>query len=144
MGACGAGGAARPRDGARRLRRRHEQLGRRRCAAAASDQPVKGGTLTVTYQGEPTELDPAIAWEVTSWSIERLTYQTFLTYASEPGEAGTQLVPDLATEVPYRRERRRLRRRQDVHLPPEEGRQVRSAGETARSRPRTSSTASSA
>jgi peptide/nickel transport system substrate-binding protein/oligopeptide transport system substrate-binding protein len=67
---------------------------------ASSGAPVKGGTLTVTYQGEPTELDPAIAWELTSWGIERLTYQTFLTYASEPGEPGTQLVPDLATEVP--------------------------------------------
>jgi len=50
-------------------------------SAAASGEPVKGGTLTVTFQGEPTELDPAIAWEVESWSIERLTYQTFLTYA---------------------------------------------------------------
>jgi oligopeptide transport system substrate-binding protein len=68
--------------------------------AAAQGQPVKGGTLTVTWQGEPTELDPAIAWEIESWSIERLTYQTFLTYADKAGEAGTQLVPDLATEVP--------------------------------------------
>ena len=68
--------------------------------AAAQGQPVKGGTLTVTFQGEPTELDPAIAWEVESWSIERLTYQTFLTYAPEAGQAGTELVPDLATEVP--------------------------------------------
>ncbi len=68
--------------------------------AAASGTPVKGGTLTVTFEGEPTELDPAIAWEVESWSIERLTYQTFLTYASKSGEAGTELVPDLATEVP--------------------------------------------
>src|SRR5674476_739307 len=65
-----------------------------------SSGPVKGGTLTVTFQGEPTELDPAVAWEIESWSIERLTYQTFLTYASKPGAAGTQLVPDLATEVP--------------------------------------------
>jgi len=69
-------------------------------SAAAAGQPVKGGTLTVTYQGEPTELDPAIAWEITSWGIERLTYQTFLTYASKPDVAGTELVPDLATEVP--------------------------------------------
>jgi ABC-type transport system substrate-binding protein len=69
-------------------------------SAAAAGQPVKGGTLTVTFEGEPTELDPAIAWEVESWSIERLTYQTFLTYASKSGEAGTELVPDLATEVP--------------------------------------------
>ena len=69
-------------------------------SAAASGTPVKGGTLTVTFEGEPTELDPAIAWEVESWSIERLTYQTFLTYASKSGQAGTELVPDLATEVP--------------------------------------------
>lgn len=68
--------------------------------ATTSGTPVKGGTLTVTFQGEPTELDPAIAWEIESWSIERLTYQTFLTYAGDPGEAGTTLVPDLATEVP--------------------------------------------
>ena len=54
----------------------------------------------MTFQGEPTGLDPATAWEVESWSIERLTYQTFLTYAGRPGQAGTQLVPDLATEVP--------------------------------------------
>lgn len=66
----------------------------------ANATPVKGGNLTVTYQGEPTELDPAIAWELTSWGIERLTYQTFLTYAGEAGEPGTELVPDLAAEVP--------------------------------------------
>lgn len=66
----------------------------------ANAAPVKGGTLNVTYQGEPTELDPAIAWEVTSWGIERLTYETFLTYANEPGEPGAKLVPSLATEVP--------------------------------------------
>ena len=69
-------------------------------ASPTSGTPVKGGTLTVTFQGEPTELDPAIAWEITSWGIERLTYQTFLTYASKPGLEGTELVPDLATEVP--------------------------------------------
>jgi ABC-type transport system substrate-binding protein len=34
--------------------------------------PVKGGTLKVTFQGEPTALDPAIAWEVTSMIIGRL------------------------------------------------------------------------
>ncbi len=68
--------------------------------AAGGGEPVTGGTLNVTFQGEPTELDPAIAWEITSWSIQRLTYETFLTYASEPGEPGTELVPALATEVP--------------------------------------------
>jgi ABC-type transport system substrate-binding protein len=69
-------------------------------SSPSASGPKAGGTLNVTFQGEPTELDPAIAWEVESWSIERLTYQTFLTYASKSGVAGTQLVPDLATEVP--------------------------------------------
>ena len=66
----------------------------------ANAAPVMGGTLTVTYQGEPTELDPAIAWEVTSWGIERLTYEGLLSYVPEAGEAGSQLAPELATELP--------------------------------------------
>jgi peptide/nickel transport system substrate-binding protein len=69
-------------------------------SSPGSSAPKSGGTLRVTFQGEPTGLDPAIAWETESWTIERLTYQTFLTYASKPGAAGSQLVPDLATEVP--------------------------------------------
>ena len=68
--------------------------------SSPSGGPVKGGTLTVSWQGDPPTLDPAVAWGEDSWSIERVTYQTFLTYASKAGEAGTQLVPDLATEVP--------------------------------------------
>src|SRR5450759_3814305 len=67
---------------------------------AASTTPVKGGTLTVTFQGEPTELDPAVAWELTSWGIMRLTYQGLLTYVPKPGAAGAELAPELATEVP--------------------------------------------
>ena len=62
--------------------------------------PVKGGTLTVTFQGEPTGLDPAIAWEVESNCIEKITYQTLLSYAPTSGEAGTKLVGEAATEVP--------------------------------------------
>ena len=62
--------------------------------------PVKGGSLVVTFQDEPIELDPAIAWGATSTSIERLTYEGLITYVSRPGEEGTQLAPSLATEVP--------------------------------------------
>jgi oligopeptide transport system substrate-binding protein len=69
-------------------------------SSPAASAPVKGGTLTVTFQGEPTELDPAIAWEVTSWGIMRLTYQGLLTYVDKPGAAGSVLAPELATEVP--------------------------------------------
>ena len=69
-------------------------------STAASTTPVKGGTMTVTFQGEPTGLDPAIAWEVESNCIEKLTYQTLLSYAPTTGEAGTKLVGEAATEVP--------------------------------------------
>ena len=68
--------------------------------SGTSATPVQGGTLTVTFQGEPTGLDPAIAWEVESWSILTLCYRTFLKYDSAPGVAGAELIPDVATEVP--------------------------------------------
>jgi ABC-type transport system substrate-binding protein len=68
--------------------------------ATSTGTPVKGGKLVVTFQGDPTGLDPAIAWEVESNCIERVTYQTLLTYKDASGAEGAQLAPDLATEVP--------------------------------------------
>jgi peptide/nickel transport system substrate-binding protein len=65
-----------------------------------STPPRSGGTLTVSFDQQPAGLDPAVAQDTEAQSIERLVYQTLLTYASKPGEAGTALVPDLATEVP--------------------------------------------
>ena len=67
---------------------------------AAGGSPVKGGTLLVSYMGEPQYLDPAVDWEGNGWSIEHTMYNTLLTYASGTGSAGTKLVPDMATEVP--------------------------------------------
>jgi peptide/nickel transport system substrate-binding protein len=69
-------------------------------ATPTTSGPVTGGTLMVNFDGEPTGLDPAHAWEVESWSIERLFYETFLTYAAKPGDAGTQFATELATEIP--------------------------------------------
>ena len=67
---------------------------------SSSDQPKQGGTLTLSYLTEPSSLDPAVAWNVIDWQIEHDIYQGFLQYAHEPGEAGTELIPCLATEVP--------------------------------------------
>ena len=80
--------------------------------SSSSDQPRQGGTLTLSYLTEPSSLDPAVAWNVIDWQIEHDIYQGFLQYAHEPGEAGTELIPCLATEVPSAGERRHLRRRQ--------------------------------
>ena len=65
-----------------------------------SSAPVKGGTLVATYQGEPQGLDPAIDWEGQGWAIEHTMFNNFIKYASKPGTAGTEMLPDLATEVP--------------------------------------------
>jgi peptide/nickel transport system substrate-binding protein len=65
-----------------------------------SSAPVKGGTLVATYQGEPQGLDPAIDWEGQGWAIEHTMFDNFIKYASKPGAAGTEMLPDLATEVP--------------------------------------------
>ncbi len=67
---------------------------------SSSDMPRQGGTLTLSYLAEPSSLDPAVAWNVIDWQIEHAIYQGFLQYAHEPGAAGTELVPCLATEVP--------------------------------------------
>ncbi len=68
--------------------------------SSSSDQPKQGGTLTLSYLTEPSSLDPAIAWNVIDWQIEHDIYQGFLRYAPKSGQAGTELVPALATEVP--------------------------------------------
>jgi ABC-type transport system substrate-binding protein len=69
-------------------------------SAAASAAPVKGGTLVATYQGEPQGLDPAIDWEGQGWAIEHTMFNNFIKYASESGTAGTEMLPDLATDLP--------------------------------------------
>ena len=62
--------------------------------------PQRGGTLVVTYQGEPQTLDPAIDFEGNGWAIEHAIFGNLMNYTSGPGAAGTKIVADMATEVP--------------------------------------------
>jgi ABC-type transport system substrate-binding protein len=66
--------------------------------AASSSSPTMGGTLRVSFDGEPTGLDPAVAWELESWSIEHCVFNQMLTYVAGPGPA--VVTTDIATEVP--------------------------------------------
>ena len=54
-------------------------------SSAPAATQAKGGTLLVSYMGEPQYLDPAIDWEGNGWSIEHTMYNTLLTYSSGPG-----------------------------------------------------------
>ncbi len=67
-------------------------------ATPAGTTPKYGGTLTAAYQGEPTGLDPAVAWELESWSIEHCIFNQLITYGPKPG--APVLGPDIATVVP--------------------------------------------
>jgi ABC-type transport system substrate-binding protein len=62
--------------------------------------PKAGGTLTVSFGGDPTGLDPAIAYENESWDIENCLYNTLLKYTPSQGADGAKLVPDLAAKMP--------------------------------------------
>jgi oligopeptide transport system substrate-binding protein len=86
VGACGSSSSSSPASSS--------------SGPAAAGAQTKGGTLLVSYMGEPQYLDPAVDWEGNGWSIEHTMYNTLLTYASGPGDKGTVLVPDIATEVP--------------------------------------------
>ena len=59
-------------------------------SATQSGTPQRGGTLIVTYQGEPQTLDPAIDWETNGWAIEHAIFGNLLNYATAPGTAGAK------------------------------------------------------
>ncbi|MFC9330645.1 ABC transporter substrate-binding protein [Kitasatospora sp. NPDC057015] len=62
--------------------------------------PVKGGTLTVLSNQDFAHLDPARNWNLPNMNVgTRLLYRTLVTFKAEPGAAGSEIVPDLATDV---------------------------------------------
>ena len=76
-------------------------------AAACSDagaenqpQPPKtGGTLRVVVSAKPAHLDPQRIATATEANVSRLTTRTLTTFRSEPGEAASEIVGDLATDA---------------------------------------------
>lgn len=57
-----------------------------------------GGTLTVLYTQDFAHLDPQRNYVMFAMDFgTRLLYRTLTTYAAKPGQAGTEVVPDMAT-----------------------------------------------
>ncbi|NUR71965.1 MAG: ABC transporter substrate-binding protein [Hamadaea sp.] len=72
------------------------------CDSAASteaDAPAKGGTLTVFVGALPDHLDPQIINAALEVNISRLVTRTLTTTKAEPGDAASEIVPDLATDT---------------------------------------------
>jgi peptide/nickel transport system substrate-binding protein len=70
--------------------------------AGAQDQrntPVKGGTLRAVIGDAPSHLDPQQLYEATAVNLSRVINRTLTTFRSDPGQAASQIVGDLATDT---------------------------------------------
>ena len=60
----------------------------------------RGGSITISQTSQPDYLDPALGYTVNAWEPMWLVYTPLITYARAEGEAGTELIPGLAEELP--------------------------------------------
>ncbi|MBB1255567.1 ABC transporter substrate-binding protein [Streptomyces sp. OF3] len=62
--------------------------------------PRRGGTLTILSNQDFSHLDPARNWTMPNMDFGiRLLYRTLTTFKAAPGKEGTEVVPDLATDL---------------------------------------------
>lgn len=69
-------------------------------AACSGSGGKEGGTLTGSYASFPDYLDPGLAYTLEAWTAMYDTYVPLLTYAHADGEAGSEVVPGLAEDLP--------------------------------------------
>jgi peptide/nickel transport system substrate-binding protein len=78
------------------------------CSAPAADSgggegvsgaPATGGTLEVLLNADFSHLDPAQGFDGGVNNFYRLIYRTLTTQGTGEGDAGTEMVPDLATDL---------------------------------------------
>jgi len=68
---------------------------------SSSDGDVaEGGEITISQTSQPDLLDPALTYTVNGIEPLWIVYTPLLTYAHEEGEAGTELIPGLAEDLP--------------------------------------------
>ncbi|MEU1487651.1 ABC transporter substrate-binding protein [Streptomyces sp. NPDC005752] len=67
--------------------------------SGASGEPRKGGTLTVLNSNPQEDFDPARLYTSGGGNVPSLVFRTLTTRNREDGAAGTEVVPDLATDL---------------------------------------------
>ncbi len=67
---------------------------------AAAGTPQKGGTLTILANSSFGVADPAQNYTLEEWALLINTHDGLVQFKRVAGSEGTQLVPDLATEIP--------------------------------------------
>jgi peptide/nickel transport system substrate-binding protein len=68
--------------------------------AACGDDEPEGGSITIAETARPDFLDPALSYTLNGWEPMWLVYTPLLTYRHAEGEAGSELIPGLARELP--------------------------------------------
>ncbi len=68
--------------------------------SASSGEGNEGGTLLGAYIAFPDYLDPALSHSIEGWTATFDTYIPLLTYAHANGQAGSKVIPGLATALP--------------------------------------------
>jgi peptide/nickel transport system substrate-binding protein len=74
-------------------------------AACGSDDDgggggTEGGEMNLTMTSFPDYLDPQLSYTLEGWEVLWNVYTPLLTYKHEAGEAGTEVVPGLAEDMP--------------------------------------------
>lgn len=64
-----------------------------------SDTPMKGGTVDVLQNTDFSHLDPTMGFDTGVGDFYRLIYRTLTTQSTGAGKKGTEIVPDLATNL---------------------------------------------
>ena len=68
--------------------------------ADTSGAATTGGEINVTMTSFPDYVDPQLSYTVEGWEVLWNTYTPLLTYRHDRGEAGTDVVPGLAKDMP--------------------------------------------
>ncbi|WP_026127243.1 ABC transporter substrate-binding protein [Nocardiopsis xinjiangensis] len=69
-------------------------------SAVVNPSDERGGTLRYALAADFDSPDPGNTYYAFSWNFSRYYARTLLSYDQEPGEEGTELVPDMAEELP--------------------------------------------
>ena len=72
--------------------------GAKNSAGGGGDRP--GGEVNVTMTSFPDYVDPQLSYTVEGWEVLWNTYTPLLTYRHQGGDAGTEVVPGLAKDMP--------------------------------------------
>jgi peptide/nickel transport system substrate-binding protein len=70
------------------------------CGGGDGGSGEQSGTLRATYAAFPDYLDPALSYTAEGWTAMYNTYIPLLTYAHENGDAGSEVIPGLAKDLP--------------------------------------------